>query len=114
MAQTSVTSSEGGNVTLRCFVDAVPVVTSAFWLYNGAVIDERFYAISNDSTSLEMMLENVTRTDAGSYTCHVENRLGGATSAPVELNIQCKFAVLYVLALVSYSKRRVLIDLENI
>ena len=60
-----------------------------------------------------MMLENVTRIDAGCYTCHVENSLGGATSAPVELNIQCTFSVLYVWTLVIL-KRRVYKDFKNI
>ncbi|WAR06133.1 NTRI-like protein, partial [Mya arenaria] len=84
----SITSREGDNVTLRCDIDAVPTVTSAYWLFKGAVIDRHYSNMANDSTTLYLVHVNISRADAGDYTCHVQNRIGAATSSPVAVTVE--------------------------
>ena len=56
---------EGGTVRLDCSVDAKPAVSGVRWLHSGR-------GIGRDNS---LVLERVSRNDAGIYTCQADNGL---------------------------------------
>ncbi|XP_026480389.1 uncharacterized protein LOC113386844, partial [Ctenocephalides felis] len=77
---------EGSDVYFDCKVDAVPPVYKVEWRYNGRPLPHNVgqgVIISN----LSLVLQGVSRTTAGNYTCVGFNAEGDAPSKPFQLNV---------------------------
>lgn len=83
---------EGDKATIRCQSQARPAVTSVTWKKGGDVItvtgDEHFEGGTVEKPSLT--IDPVSRTDAGEYTCLVENSVGQG-KVSVQLKVWCKY-----------------------
>ncbi|CAG0880135.1 unnamed protein product [Cyprideis torosa] len=66
---------EGGTVRLDCSVDAKPAVSGVRWIHDGRSLDR--------GTSL--VLERISRSEAGIYTCQADNGLGQLGQGSLEL-----------------------------
>ena len=69
-------------VTLTCEVEANPPA-SIIWRKDGSL-----KVLGNSS---QLVLDPVTVSDGGNYTCLASNELGHDTSSLVEVNTFCKF-----------------------
>jgi len=77
---------EGDDVYFECSISANPPPYKVTWLHNGKEIlqkPEMQIFVSNQS----LVLQKVTRKQAGDYTCHASNVEGDAESDPVTLTI---------------------------
>ncbi|KAJ1528321.1 hypothetical protein ONE63_006742 [Megalurothrips usitatus] len=46
-------------------------------------------------SSRSLVLQRVTRRQAGGYTCHASNERGNTTSRPVHLRVKCEYTHLF-------------------
>lgn len=101
--------NETGEAVLTCNFSANPPnVTEVMWYKDGIpirpsptvpVIITKGQKASNSASgsttfvpSPQLVLKRVSRTDAGSYTCHVRNAFGrGNSSNSLALDVLCKF-----------------------
>jgi len=71
----TVSAVEGDRVTLSCVVDSDPRYTVTHrWFHNSSLISIQSastQAVTDDDSSL--VLQSVSKADAGSYTCMVES-----------------------------------------
>ena len=79
-----ISAKEGSNFFLSCTVEGYPQVTFQ-WYFNG-----QFF--QNGST---LLIRNLKRKDAGSYTCNTINEFKAMESDPSVLNVTCKCAAKY-------------------
>ena len=79
-----ISAKEGSNFFLSCTVEGYPQVTFQ-WYFNG-----QFF--QNGST---LIIRNLKRQDAGSYTCLAINEFKAMESDPSVLNVTCKCEVAY-------------------
>lgn len=80
---------EGDDVYFSCNVEANPPAYKLTWWHNGEeVVHDLGHGIiiTNDS----LVLQKVTRDQAGSYTCEASNVEGDQVSKPVTITIMCK------------------------
>jgi len=77
---------EGDDVYFECSIQANPAAYKVTWLHNGMEVvqrpDKQMF-ISNQS----LVLQKVSREQAGNYSCHASNVEGDAESDPVTLTI---------------------------
>jgi len=77
---------EGDDVYFECSIQANPAAYKVTWLHNGLEVvqrpDKQMF-ISNQS----LVLQKVSREQAGNYSCHASNVEGDAESDPVTLTI---------------------------
>ncbi|XP_066594122.1 nephrin-like isoform X2 [Prorops nasuta] len=81
---------EGDDVYFECKVQTNPQVYKVVWKHNGNVIpndSKRFGVIAQKEA---LALQNVSRSQAGNYTCVASNVEGDAYSNSVELKIMYK------------------------
>ncbi|XP_054720922.1 B-cell receptor CD22-like [Uloborus diversus] len=78
--------NESGEAILNCSFSANPPnVTEIAWYKNG--VPQSFSAATSTPSSL-LTLKNISRKDAGSYSCHVRNAFGrGNSSNSINLNV---------------------------
>ena len=80
------TSDEGKSVTLKCEPEGNPKPIKVIWEKNNAVFRER------DTNDPNLMFDNVTRNDAGTYVCKASNKAGSADTNPTtQLIIKCMY-----------------------
>ncbi|XP_071533060.1 protein turtle homolog B-like isoform X3 [Panulirus ornatus] len=78
---------EGDDVYFECRVQANPRAYKVVWKHNGVVVrQERENGILLTNRSL--VVQEVTRSHAGRYTCQASNVEGDSTSPPVTLAVQ--------------------------
>lgn len=65
----------GGQVEMECVTNAYPVPTIS-WYKDGVITHETSNSTSNRQAVSRMMLENVTLSNAGNYSCQAENMFG--------------------------------------
>lgn len=80
---------EGDDVYFECSIHSNPPKHRITWFHNGQpVLHNLSQGVILSSKSL--VLQRVTRRQAGGYTCHASNERGNTTSRPVHLRV--KFA----------------------
>ncbi|XP_059469957.1 neuroglian isoform X3 [Neocloeon triangulifer] len=80
---------EGDDVYFECHIKANPKIYKKTWFHNNREIVQNVSAgviISDNS----LVLQGVTRFNAGYYTCMATNAEGKGNSNPVELRIMCR------------------------
>ncbi|CAB3374611.1 Hypothetical predicted protein [Cloeon dipterum] len=80
---------EGDDVYFECHIKANPKIYKKIWLHNNREIVQNVSAgviISDNS----LVLQGVTRFNAGYYTCIASNSEGKGSSNPVELRVMCR------------------------
>ncbi|XP_021697884.1 peroxidasin isoform X1 [Aedes aegypti] len=84
LAPESITTKTGTRVTLECEADGNPL-PHIWWKRDGQPLSEtnRIYLSDDD---IELTIEHVKESDAGSYTCVAENELG-SVEATAELAV---------------------------
>ncbi|XP_066986853.1 nephrin-like isoform X2 [Macrobrachium rosenbergii] len=78
---------EGDDVAFQCAVVANPSASHVSWRHNNVVLIHNVTSgivISNKS----LVLRNVTRSQAGSYSCHAHNVIGDGASNSLRLDIK--------------------------
>ena len=94
MEPTNITAVEGEEeVRLVCLVDANPVnVTSVRWYRGGVELqqDDRTMMVAEEEEDPVLVLDPVTRQDAGSFHCTAENGVGLGESSPAVLTVLCR------------------------
>ncbi|XP_065570406.1 hemicentin-2-like isoform X2 [Artemia franciscana] len=80
---------EGDDVYFECHVVANPAPLRVEWRHNGQRISQSVNkgVIINDRS---LVLQKISRSQGGRYTCAAWNEEGGSESEPVLLNLQCK------------------------
>ena len=82
---------EGQSVTMKCQSQARPAVTSVTWKKGQKVInvitDSKYTGGTVQTPSLT--IGSVLKTDAGEYTCQLDNDVGHGTGS-VTLEVLCK------------------------
>ncbi|XP_066989942.1 nephrin-like [Macrobrachium rosenbergii] len=78
---------EGGDVTLRCLVDANPAVTGVQWSHNGVPI-QGGSGHSVKVTQGTLSLRSISRYTSGNYTCAAANTEGANTSNVLTLHVK--------------------------
>ncbi|XP_066996911.2 uncharacterized protein [Anabrus simplex] len=78
---------EGDDVYFECNIEANPKEKKITWLHNGVVVTQNMSSGVILSTQ-SLVLQGVTRHNAGSYTCLAANDRGETTSQPVHLRVQ--------------------------
>ncbi|XP_045765293.1 lachesin-like [Maniola jurtina] len=79
----AIRALSGSSVTLTCTAEAYPL-PQTYWILNGEqrLINGSKYRLSKTSRgyrhTLTLQVADMSREDAGSYRCHVENSLGKA------------------------------------
>ncbi|EDV19465.1 uncharacterized protein TRIADDRAFT_62089 [Trichoplax adhaerens] len=69
---------DGETARFSCGASAIPIQTTVTWHYQGRLIDfrsNRFSILSNNNT---LQIEDVLLTDAGIYSCVVNNSIGAS------------------------------------
>ena len=74
---------EGGNVTLSCQASGIPEPIVSWFKANGQRID-----------ASELVLRNISRSEAGEYRCEASNECGNA-SGTTTIDVQCKSTLSY-------------------
>ncbi|XP_042213244.1 nephrin-like isoform X2 [Homarus americanus] len=78
---------EGDDVYFECLVQANPPAYKVVWKHNGVVVrDEREGGVLVTNRSL--VVQEVTRSHAGHYTCQASNVEGDSSSPPISLAVQ--------------------------
>ncbi|XP_066940172.1 LOW QUALITY PROTEIN: nephrin-like [Macrobrachium rosenbergii] len=78
---------EGDDVYFECVIKANPRVTQVSWKLNDELLVHDVSAgviVSNQS----LVLQRVTRSQAGQYTCHAQNILGSGSSNSLQLDVK--------------------------
>ncbi|XP_064099783.1 nephrin-like [Macrobrachium nipponense] len=78
---------EGDDVVFQCAVVANPLASHVSWRHNNVVLIHNVTSgivISNKS----LVLRNVTRSHAGSYSCHAHNVIGDGASNSLRLDVK--------------------------
>ena len=92
----NLTALEGEeDVRLVCLVDANPGnVTSVRWFRDGEEVqqDDRTMMVAEEEEDPVLVLNPVTRQDAGSFHCTAENGVGLGESSPAVLSLLCRFS----------------------
>ena len=82
----NVSALEGGQATLRCIVDSDPHYTvSRRWFHNSSLIRSSASHATVDANG-SLLLQSVSKADAGLYTCMV-NSDGGIDSSSGWLHV---------------------------
>ena len=82
------TSDEGKSVTIKCEPEGSPKPIKIIWEKNNAVFREK------DTNDPNLMFDNVTRSDTGTYVCKASNKAGNADMNPsTQLIIKCKYTL---------------------
>lgn len=108
-----VTSSEGGHAILRCFATGFPPPTVT-WHRHGITLntEQGRYGIT---TTGDLQIVQLHRTDSGTYVCVADNGLGQVTrEVALEVAGMSLMVDLDVLSLAFNSNHRCLVDLSNI
>ena len=72
------TATEGDNVTLSCNASGIPPPMVSWFKADGQRIDQS-----------ELVLRNISRSEAGEYRCEASNECGNA-SETATIDVQCK------------------------
>ena len=72
------TATEGDNVTLSCNASGIPSPMVSWFKADGQRIDQS-----------ELVLRNISRSEAGEYRCEASNECGNA-SETATIDVQCK------------------------
>jgi len=80
---------EGGSVTLHCEVESNPAATWVSWRRSGSA------AAAILTSQPTFTVSPVSRETAGSYECVAENLLGLSEPATLQLNVECKFFIIF-------------------
>ncbi|XP_068217398.1 nephrin-like isoform X2 [Palaemon carinicauda] len=83
----SANIKEGDDVYFECVIKANPRVTQVSWKLNDDLLVHDVSAgviVSNQS----LVLQKVTRSQAGKYTCHAQNILGYGNSNALQLDVK--------------------------
>ena len=81
------TSDEGKQVTIKCRPEGSPKPIKIIWEKNNVKYKEQ------DTNDPDLVFNNVTRDDIGTYVCKASNKAGSADTNPsTQLIIQCKYA----------------------
>lgn len=89
------TKNEGESVTLTCEVEGQPA-PSVTWLKNGnpfTIETSRMNVTqptTHHRTNVSLMINDLKRTDEGSYSCNVKNSYGEQNSTAALLTVNCK------------------------
>ena len=79
---------EGNNVPLTCsFAMGIQPVGDIFWKFTAKGITQRIDVGRNSNTTGSavntLVLSNIQRNDAGTYTCYVRNEFGSVSASAV-------------------------------
>ncbi|KAK7078480.1 hypothetical protein SK128_010973, partial [Halocaridina rubra] len=78
---------EGGDVYFDCHVKARPAAHSITWSFNSVELEQNVSAgVMAEGKSL--VLQKVSRKQAGSYHCAATNTQGSNSSSPIKLSVQ--------------------------
>ncbi|XP_026468765.1 sialic acid-binding Ig-like lectin 5 [Ctenocephalides felis] len=85
----SQTVKKGSDVYLECHVNANPLKYIVEWKHNGHKI------VTNNtdgiiSTNNSLVIQHISKENAGSYVCQAENSQGIGYSNELSLNVQCE------------------------
>ena len=77
----NATGIEGSDLTLNCFISGYPL-PKVTWLHNGLEISATSdrYKLTLDDTKCSLKITGLLSSDAGKYSCRIENKLGRAES----------------------------------
>ncbi|KAK4301230.1 hypothetical protein Pmani_026617, partial [Petrolisthes manimaculis] len=78
---------EGDDVYFECAITANPRVSHVSWRHNNAVLEHNITGgviVSNQS----LVLQGVTRGQAGRYSCHAHNPVGDGASNTLRLDVK--------------------------
>ncbi|KAL4237159.1 hypothetical protein ACF0H5_005539 [Mactra antiquata] len=80
---------ENSNVTMSCYItgNPLPKFDDMYWTHEDTVIDRKYYTLSNDSDVFSLVLNHIDTFNAGNFSCHATNRLGKASSGPIQLKV---------------------------
>lgn len=83
----------GDNITLPCEVNAVPSHTEVYWTHNKDGIVRYIYFHTSGIAGVEpsypsLVIQTVTTTDSGFYTCFSKNIVGTGASQQLHLTVR--------------------------
>lgn len=85
--------NEGDDVYFECEVKANPAAFRLGWFKNGKELHQNATAGIYLPSGKSLVLQRVTRTSAGEYSCNAVNVEGSAISRPVTLEVMCKLLI---------------------
>ena len=90
---------EGNDVPLTCsFAMGIQPVGEIFWKFTAKgtaqQIDAGRDSNTTGSTINTLLLSNIQRNDAGTYTCYVRNEFGSVSASAV-VTVSCEYYCLY-------------------
>lgn len=85
--------NEGDDVYFECDVRANPKAYKLAWFKDGKELHQNATAGIILPGGNSLVLQSVTRSSAGEYSCMATNLEGKSTSRPVTLEIMCKLII---------------------
>ena len=80
------TSDEGKHVTIKCRPEGSPKPIKIIWEKSNVKYKEQ------DTNDPDLVFNNVTRDDIGTYVCKASNKAGSADTNPsTQLIVKCKY-----------------------
>lgn len=88
--------NEGDDVYFECDVQANPKSYKLLWFKDGKELHQNATAGIILPGGQSLVLQSVTKSSAGEYSCMAVNVEGKSASRPVTLEVMCKYIPFYI------------------